>query len=164
MSKKFPNRILMVCMGNICRSPIAEAVMRATIEKADLSHEWYVDSAGIEGWHSGCEADPRTLNVLANHNIKYNNRARVLLLQDFEQYDYIFGMDQSNMASLKRMAPQDCKAKLLLLGDFGLKPDDRIIEDPYYYVGEAPFEKIYEQCIIACPNFLKQARSSQIRL
>ncbi|XP_017001396.2 low molecular weight phosphotyrosine protein phosphatase 2 [Drosophila takahashii] len=154
--------VLMVCVGNHCRSPIAEAVMRDVIEGAGLQGEWHVESAGIEGWHCGCRPDERVLNVLARHNIEYYSIARVLTPEDFLKFDYIFGMDRSNLAALKRMAPDYAKAKVLLLGDFGLKPDERIIEDPYYNIGEAPFETIYQQCKIACQNFLKQARLKQI--
>ncbi|KAH8337358.1 hypothetical protein KR059_008302 [Drosophila kikkawai] len=156
------NSVLMVCVGNICRSPIAEAVMGEVIVKAGLQKEWHVESAAIEGWHSGSMPDERALSVLAKHNISYIGYARVLTTDDFKKFDYIFGKDRSNLAALKRMAPDNAKAKVLLLGNFGLKPDDRIIEDPYYSVGEEPFEKIYQKCSIACQKFLEQARMEQI--
>ncbi|XP_017084647.1 low molecular weight phosphotyrosine protein phosphatase 2 [Drosophila eugracilis] len=156
------NHVLMVCVGNLCRSPIAEAVMRDVVQRAGLQGEWHVESAGIEGWHCGCSPDDRALNVLANHNIQYCGAARILTPEDFLKFDYIFGMDRSNLAALKRMAPDYSTAKVLMLGDFGLKPDERVIEDPYYNIGEAAFEKIYQQCKIACQNFLIQARLKQI--
>ncbi|XP_016959806.1 low molecular weight phosphotyrosine protein phosphatase 2 [Drosophila biarmipes] len=154
--------VLMVCVGNLCRSPIAEAVMRDVVARAGLQGEWHVESAGIEGWHCGCRPDERALKVLARNNIKYCGHARVLTPEDFLEFDYIFGMDRSNLAALKQMAPDFATAKVLLLGDFGLKPDERIIEDPYYDIGEASFEKIYQQCNTACQNFLRQARLKQI--
>ncbi|EDW42275.1 low molecular weight phosphotyrosine protein phosphatase 2 [Drosophila sechellia] len=154
--------VLMVCVGNLCRSPIAEAVMRDVVARAGLQGEWHVESAGIEDWHSGRRPDERALNVLARHNIDYHGKARVLAPEDFFEFDYIFGMDLSNLAALRRMAPKGATAKLLILGNFGLKPDERIIEDPYYDISEAPFEQIYRQCSIACKNFLKQARLKQI--
>ncbi|EDV49184.1 low molecular weight phosphotyrosine protein phosphatase 2 [Drosophila erecta] len=156
------NSVLMVCVGNLCRSPIAEAVMRDVVARAGLQAEWHVESAGIEGWHSGRRPDERALNVLARHNLDYFGTARVLAPEDYLKFDYIFGMDLSNLAALRRMAPKGATAKLLLLGDFGLRPDERILEDPYYDIGEAPFEQIYRQCKIACKNFLKQARLKQI--
>ncbi|KAH8251578.1 hypothetical protein KR038_002285, partial [Drosophila bunnanda] len=149
-------------IGNICRSPIAEAVMGEVIIKAGLQKEWHVESAAIEGWHSGSIPDERALRVMAKHNISYTGYARILTTDDFMKFDYIFGMDRCNLAALNRMAPDNATAKVLLLGNFGLKPDDRIIEDPYYSVGEAPFEKIYQKCHIACQNFLEQARQQQI--
>lgn len=119
-------------VGNICRSPIAEAVMGEVILRAGLQKEWHVESAAIEGWHSGCPPDERALSVLSKHNIYYTGHARVLTSDDFMKFDYIFGMDRSNLAALKRIAPSCGTAKVLLLGDFGLKPDERIIEDPFY--------------------------------
>ncbi|EDX13034.1 low molecular weight phosphotyrosine protein phosphatase 2 isoform X1 [Drosophila simulans] len=154
--------VLMVCVGNLCRSPIAEAVMRDVVTRAGLQGEWHVESAGIEDWHSGRRPDERALNVLARHNIDYHGKARVLAPEDFFEFDYIFAMDLSNLAALRRMAPKGTTAKLLILGNFGLKPDERIIEDPYYDISEAPFEQIYRQCSIACKNFLKQALLKQI--
>lgn len=118
--------------GNICRSPIAEAVMRDVIGREGLQKEWHVESAGIEGWHSGCPPDERALKVLARHNITYHKCARVVNSDDFFKFDYIFAMDRSNLAALKRITPSYGTAKMFLLGDFGLKPDERIIEDPYY--------------------------------
>ncbi|KAH8280997.1 hypothetical protein KR054_006487, partial [Drosophila jambulina] len=149
-------------VGNICRSPIAEAVMDEVIVRAGLQREWHVESAAIEGWHSGSRPDERALKVLAKHKISYIGYARVLTIEDFMKFDYIFCMDRCNLAELKRMAPDNPTAKVLLLGNFGLKPDERIIEDPYYSVGETPFENIYQKCLKACQNFLQQARQKQI--
>lgn len=106
--------------------------MRDVVARAGLQGEWHVESAGIEDWHSGHRPDERALNVLARHNIEYNGKARVLAPEDFLEFDYIFAMDLSNLAALRRMAPKGTTAKLLILGNFGLKPDERIIEDPYY--------------------------------
>ncbi|KAH8360123.1 hypothetical protein KR093_010869, partial [Drosophila rubida] len=148
---------------NISRSAMAEAVLGDIIRKSGLQSEWQVDSAAIEGWHLGEKPDPRALNVLGHHKIKYNACARRLDIDDFEKFDYILGMDQSNMASLKLLKPHHSNSKLLLLSDFlfGFQTN-RVIEDPYYDIGEASFEKIYEQCNYACSNFLKQARHNEI--
>ncbi|SPP80302.1 low molecular weight phosphotyrosine protein phosphatase 2 [Drosophila guanche] len=157
-----PQNVLIVCVGNICRSPIAEAVMRDKIARAGLQEDWYVESAAIEGWHCGSRPDERALRVLDEHNIECSSVARQLQPEDFQRFDYILAMDRSNLASLKHLAPKGGRAKLLLLGDFGLKPDERSIEDPYYLMGLAPFKKIYEQCTIACEKFLKQAQMNEI--
>ncbi|XP_034486729.1 low molecular weight phosphotyrosine protein phosphatase 2-like isoform X2 [Drosophila innubila] len=155
-----PKSVLMVCVDNISRSPIAEAVLHDAICKLGLQNEWRVDSAAIEGWNLGAKPDPRALSVLRHHNIEYYSCARRLVLDDFDKFDYILGMDQSNMASLKLLMPHYSNATLLLLSDFlfGFEPNHRAIEDPYY----APFEKIFEQCSYACSSFLKQARRNQI--
>lgn len=121
-------------VDNISRSPIAEAVLHDAIYKLGLQNEWRVDSAAIEGWNLGARPDPRALSVLRHHNIEYCSRARRLDLDDFEKFDYILGMDQSNMASLKLLMPHYSNATLLLLSDFlfGFDPNNRAIEDPYY--------------------------------
>lgn len=118
--------------GNICRSPIAEAVMKQALEREKLHHEWTVDSAGLGGWHSGSLPDGRALSVLKQNGIVYSNRARIITADDFKECDYIFGMDNNNVAELNRLAPQNSKAKVELLGDFGLEESNKIIEDPYY--------------------------------
>ncbi|XP_039965377.1 low molecular weight phosphotyrosine protein phosphatase 1-like [Bactrocera neohumeralis] len=155
-------KILMICLGNICRSPIAEGVMIETIENAGVSADWKVDSAAIGGWHVGNSPDHRALKIMQNHNINYKNKARQIKKDDFLQFDYIFGMDEENMCDLRRLAPTNAKAKLLLLGDFGLQKSDRIIEDPYYQRGDAGFEKAYQQCVVACAAFLKEATAGKV--
>ncbi|ALC46798.1 primo-2, partial [Drosophila busckii] len=149
---------------NIYRSPIAEAVMRKSFAKLGLQNHWHVDSAAIESWHLGDKPDPRALGVLSKHGIEYQNCARLLVSDDFKKFDYIFGMDQSDMASLRQLIPSYSNTKLLLLSDFlfTLQPRERLIEDPHYNMGEAPFEKIFDQCSHACLNFLKQARLNEI--
>uniref|UniRef100_A0A1A9WDJ8 Low molecular weight phosphotyrosine protein phosphatase n=1 Tax=Glossina brevipalpis TaxID=37001 RepID=A0A1A9WDJ8_9MUSC len=154
-------KILMVCLGNICRSPIAEAVMNQVLEREKLHHEWSVDSAGLGGWHSGSLPDERALSVLKQNGIVYVNRARVITIEDYKDCDYIFGMDNSNVAELKRRAPDNSKAKIKLLGDFGLEASDKIIVDPYYLVGEEAFVKVYKQCLLACTAFAEHLKKQK---
>ncbi|XP_067632450.1 low molecular weight phosphotyrosine protein phosphatase 1-like [Eurosta solidaginis] len=155
-------RILMVCLGNICRSPIAEAVMIDTIHQAGASAEWQVDSAAIGDWHRGKQPDHRALSTMKKHNLPYNNKARQITKQDFNDFDYIFGMDEENMSDLKSLAPAGSKGNLLLLGNFGLEKSERIIVDPYYQKGDAGFEKAYQQCVKACAAFFEQAVAGKI--
>lgn len=103
-----------------------------TIKKAGLSDEWEVDSAAIGSWHVGNPPDGRARSTMKKHDLPYNNKARQLKSKDFEEFDYIFGMDNENMDDLKDRAPKGSKAKLLMLGNFGLPEAERIIEDPYY--------------------------------
>lgn len=91
-----------------------------------------VDSAAIGSWHVGNRADPRALSTLQNHGLKSTHIVRQITKQDFNDFDYIFGMDEDNMSELRRLAPKNSKAELLMLGDFGLAKENRIIEDPYY--------------------------------
>ncbi|XP_025834209.1 low molecular weight phosphotyrosine protein phosphatase 1-like [Agrilus planipennis] len=148
-------KVLFVCLGNICRSPIAEAVFCNLIEKNDVKDKWAVDSAAIGSWHVGKSPDRRALTVLQKYQIKYNGRARQVAVNDYHEYDFIFGMDDENIDDLKRRAPNNPKAQILLLGDF--HPEgDRIIRDPYYDSDIKGFEKCYEQCVRCCEEFLKQ--------
>ncbi|KRT82851.1 hypothetical protein AMK59_3964 [Oryctes borbonicus] len=127
MSKK----VLFVCLGNICRSPIAEAVFLDLIKQRGVQDKWEADSAALGGWHEGNLPDQRAMATLRKHNISYSNRARQIDEIDYNTFDYIFGMDENNISNLKRDAPEDAKGKIMLLGD--LDPEgDRIIRDPYY--------------------------------
>ncbi|XP_064550417.1 low molecular weight phosphotyrosine protein phosphatase 1 [Drosophila montana] len=148
-------KILMICLGNICRSPIAEVVMVDTLAKAKIEGV-VVDSAALGSWHVGNRADPRALSTLKNHGLKSTHIVRQIKKQDFTDFDYIFGMDEDNMSQLRNLAPKGSKAELLMLGDFGLSEKDRIIEDPYYQSGAEGFETAYQQCVVACEAFVKQ--------
>nr|CAH7742792.1 unnamed protein product [Callosobruchus chinensis] len=148
-------KVLFVCLGNICRSPIAEAVFQHLIKEKGLTDKWEADSAAIGGWHSGSRPDSRATQTLKNHKIDYNARARQIEDEDFNMFDYIFGMDENNISSLKSQCPKGAKAKILLLGDFDPQ-GDRIIRDPYYDTGAEGFEKCYQQCLRACTAFLEK--------
>uniref|UniRef100_A0A1A9WDK0 Low molecular weight phosphotyrosine protein phosphatase n=1 Tax=Glossina brevipalpis TaxID=37001 RepID=A0A1A9WDK0_9MUSC len=155
------NKILMVCLGNTCRSTIAEAVMLETLKNAGLGQNWQVDSAGIADWNIDCPAEPRALNTMKKHGLSYSNRGRQIQEIDFHQFDYIFGMDENNIKHLKRLAPSNSKAQILLLGDFGLPKNERIIVDPYFDHDDAGFEKAYQQSVIACEAFLKSVLTNK---
>ncbi|XP_073815880.1 low molecular weight phosphotyrosine protein phosphatase 2-like isoform X2 [Musca autumnalis] len=135
---------------------MAEAVMRKIFQRRGVDKEWVVDSAALVGYHSGSLPEERALNVLENHGIHYDKEARVIQPKDFTECDYIFGMDSDNVAELKKIAPPDCRAKIMLLGDFGLQESEKIIHDPYYFLGEAPFEEVYDKCVVACKAFVEE--------
>ncbi|KAK9499185.1 hypothetical protein O3M35_003684 [Rhynocoris fuscipes] len=146
--------VLFICLGNICRSPIAEAVFINLIKTRNVEDKWTVDSAALGPWHIGKSPDPRAMSVLKAKQINYSHKARQITKDDFRTFDYIFGMDEENMASLKRMAPKDGKAACALLGSYDPQ-GERIIEDPYYDDGDEGFYKCYEQCVRSCEGFLK---------
>ncbi|XP_075170533.1 low molecular weight phosphotyrosine protein phosphatase 2-like [Haematobia irritans] len=151
-----PKKILMVCMANICRSPMAEAIMRQALQRTNVHEDWIVDSAALVGYHSGSLPEERALSVLKNHGISYDKEARVITTDDFLNADYIFGMDSDNVAELKKRALPECKGKIMLLGEFGLNENEKNIHDPYYFLGEAPFEEVYEKCVKACKAFIRE--------
>lgn len=105
--------------------------MNATIKKYHVYDQWQVDSAGIMHWHVGKEPNEFSLKIMKKYKLPYNNRARQIKPSDFEEFDYIFAMDLYNLRDLGECMPEGSRAKLLLLGDFGLPKSDRIIEDPY---------------------------------
>ncbi|CAH1110168.1 unnamed protein product [Psylliodes chrysocephalus] len=148
-------KVLFVCLGNICRSPIAEAVFQHLVKEKGISDHWVVDSAAIGSWHVGKQPDTRARQILKNHNISYNGKARQIQTEDFNEFDYIFGMDDENISDLTSEAPKKYKAKILLLGDFDPE-GDRIIRDPYYDSGSEGFEKCFQQCLRSSEAFLKE--------
>ncbi|CRK88832.1 CLUMA_CG002540, isoform B [Clunio marinus] len=153
--------ILMICLGNICRSPIAEAVMIDCIKKQKLMEQFEIDSAAIGPWHVGKKPNQRALDTMRIHNLQYHNKARQIKNDDFNKFDYIFGMDDENIDDLNGMKPKDSKAKVLLLGDFDPE-GERIIRDPYYDRDAKGFEKAYIQSVRCCESFLKKLLAGEI--
>lgn len=147
-------KVLFICLGNICRSPIAEGVFQKAINDQNLADKWEIDSAAIGEWHVGNPPDSRAMDTLKKHDIAYNHVARQLKAEDYDHFDYIFGMDNENMKELNRRAPKSCKAKLLLFGDFD-DEGEKIIRDPYYDNDSAGFEKCYQQSVRCTKGFLK---------
>jgi protein-tyrosine phosphatase len=135
-------RVLFVCLGNICRSPMAEAVFRHLVEQAGLSDQILVDSAGTSDYHIGERAHPGTRAVLRDNGIEYEGRARQITPADFEQFDYILAMDNENLADLRRMAPPETRAVIRRFLDFADGVSIREVPDPYYY-GQPEFEYVY---------------------
>ncbi|KAK6747153.1 hypothetical protein RB195_000398 [Necator americanus] len=142
-------------MCNICRSPIAEAVFLSIIKKRGISDQWIVDSAAIIDFHKGKSPDSRTLSTLKKFGITdYEHRARVTTTADIREFDYIFGMDNSNISDLEDLAKQtERKAKIGLLGEYDPE-GHKIVPDPYYESGDAMFEQVYHQCVRCCEAFL----------
>lgn len=130
--------ILFVCLGNICRSPLAEAAFRREAERLGLDAE--ADSAGNGDWHSGEPPDPRACAVAATNGIDIAQlRARQVGLEDFRRFDHIVAMDRQNLADLRRLQPADGRAMVSLLLDHVPGREGQPVADPYYG-GEEHFE------------------------
>lgn len=128
-------KILFVCLGNICRSPAAEAVMKATLKKLGIENAFYVDSAGTYGGHSGSLPDARMRKHAALRGYHLEHRARRFYASaDFAEFDMIIGMDRQNIADLKKLAvTAEERAKIYAMIDFCRKDMVyREIPDPYY--------------------------------
>ncbi|XP_029281607.1 low molecular weight phosphotyrosine protein phosphatase isoform X1 [Cottoperca gobio] len=146
---------LFVCLGNICRSPIAEAVFRKMATDAGVVDKWVIDSGATSDWNIGSSPDARGLACLRMHGIESRHSARQVTKEDFKSFDYILCMDESNLTELNRKAKlaKDGEAKIELLGSYDPQKQ-LIIKDPYYGSDE-DFEKVYEQCVRCCKAFLE---------
>lgn len=144
---------LFICLGNICRSPIAEAVFNHVAKENGEADQWLVDSAAIGDWHVGKQPDKRARDCMASHEIQMNHRARQIAHDDFYKYQYIFGMDENNMDDLRRLAPKKHPATVQMFGEY--HPQGTcIIRDPYYDNGAEGFEEVYQQCLECSKAFI----------
>jgi protein-tyrosine phosphatase len=144
-----PIRILMVCLGNICRSPLAEGIMRSKLTK-----NYYIDSAGTGGWHAGEAPDKRSIQTARNHGIDISKQsARKFTITDFDSFDVIFVMDQSNYKDVINLAPNEAaKSKVQLLLD-----NSKEVPDPYYGTLE-DFEQVYQLLNQACEAIARKLK------
>jgi protein-tyrosine phosphatase len=144
-----PMNILMVCLGNICRSPLAEGILGTK-----LTTDFYIDSAGTVGWHVGQSPDVRSIETARNYDIDISNlKARKFSVSDFDTFDHIFVMDQSNYKDVLQLAPNGiAKSKVALI----LGPSKEV-PDPYYG-GQDGFEKVYHLLDQACEEIAKKLK------
>jgi len=145
--------VMFVCLGNICRSPMAEAVFKEVARQNGVADKWHAESAGTGGWHVGCSPDERTMTLLRDNGIRFEHSAQQLVKEHFHTFDFIFGMDHDNMSQISRKQPKGSKAQVLLLGSFDPQGDS-VIRDPYYDSDNRGFEKCYQQCLRSCKSFL----------
>ena len=134
-------KVLFVCLGNICRSPMAEAVFSQKVKEAGL--DIVVDSCGTAAYHIGEKPDSRTIDVVIQNNITIDHSGRQLSHNDFYQFDYIMAMDRSNLAEINYRRPDDSKAQIALMRDFDSQPGNGEVPDPYYG-GSDGFEKVFQ--------------------
>jgi protein-tyrosine phosphatase len=156
-------RLLFVCLGNICRSPSAEAVMRKAVWDAGLSEHVSLDSAGTGSWHVGHPPDDRAREAARARGIDVDGTARQVLPDDFDRFDLILAMDRSNLADLTRMAPDDqARAKLRLLREFQQPPSTAAgegldVPDPYYG-GPGGFDQVLDLLEASCAGLLEEVK------
>jgi protein-tyrosine phosphatase len=138
-----PFSILFVCLGNICRSPLAEGVMRHKVRQAGQMDRFSLDSAGTGAWHVGNPADRRSVSVGAIHGVDLSDlRARQVSVEDFYRFDLILAMDVSNLSDLRSMQPGDGVAELALYRSY-CDDGEQDVPDPYYG-GDRGFEDVYQ--------------------
>jgi protein-tyrosine phosphatase len=155
------NRILFVCMGNICRSPTAEGVMRRLVREAGLEHEFEIESAGTGSWHAGDPPDRRATAAAATRGITLEGAARQIRPRDFEHFDLLLAMDRENLREMRTFSPDgDATGKARLLREFdpaSAGAPDLDVPDPYYG-GPDGFETVLDQVEAACKGLLDALR------
>ncbi|HJT40288.1 MAG TPA: low molecular weight protein-tyrosine-phosphatase [Sphingobium sp.] len=151
--------ILFVCLGNICRSPLAEAALRAEAERAGLVVD--VDSAGTGDWHVGCPPDRRAQAVALRHGIDIAGyRGRQVTAADFRRFDHVFALDAENLKNLRRLRPSDGTAQLRLLMDLVPGREGSGVTDPYF--GEdAGFDVTWDDVTRAARAIVERLLSDQ---
>jgi protein-tyrosine phosphatase len=149
------NKVLMVCLGNICRSPLAEGVLKKLVHDKKLSQDFLIDSAGTIHHHIGERPDSRSIEVAKNHGISLEHLGRQFTNNDFQNFNHILVMDESNYQNVIRLAKsQEEINKVHLITDFDMRSTKpKIVPDPYY--GNInDFEEVYQQLNYCCEGFL----------
>ena len=148
-------RVLMVCMGNICRSPMAEGVLRAKLQQAGLHTRVVVDSAGTHGYHAGEAPDPRAIRAAAQRGVDLSMlRARPVQPEDFSRFDWLLAMDQANLSWLQSRLPEGAQTRLGLLMAYARRHAGvREVPDPYYGAA-AGFEHVLDLVEDACDGLV----------
>lgn len=146
--------VLFVCLGNICRSPLAEGVFQHLVEEAGVSDEFEIDSAGTGSWHVGERPDTRAIAVARAHGITLPSRARQITPEDLDHFDYVIAMDLENVRNLEKMAESSrTDVQIHLLREFDPEHTGDEVPDPYYG-GASGFEKVFKIVSQSCEALL----------
>lgn len=150
-------KILMVCLGNICRSPLAEGILKQKIQEHEL--DWKVDSAGTGSWHIGELPDPRSIAVAKKYGIDITDqRARQFQGEDLDEFDLIFAMDQSNYRDIIRLAYLgDKEEKVALILNLTTPGSNKSVPDPYW--DDNGFDKVYHMLDTACDKLIEKYKT-----
>lgn len=147
-------KVTFVCLGNICRSPMAEGVFKDKVEKAGLSAQFEIDSCGTGRWHIGESAHPGTQKILKQHDIDYRGAARQINENDLAEADYLIAMSQTNEQAIQRLGSVQGEVSLLL--DYARGVDETDVPDPYY---TGNFEYVYDLVEAGTEGLLMEIRA-----
>ena len=154
--------VIFVCMGNICRSPTAEAVFRDYVEKAGLLENIHIDSAGTHNYHIGDPPDARTQHAARRRGYDMSKlRGRQVEAEDFLRFDYVLAMDEANLANLRQLRPGDAQSHLGLFLEFAERHREREVPDPYFG-GADGFERVLDMVEDAANGLLKHIRQHHL--
>lgn len=162
--------VLFVCLGNICRSPMAEGAFRHLVEERGLQGKISWDSAGTSGFHAGELADPRMMETARTHGIDLTHRSRKLIIEDFAHFHYIISMDSANLDIILALQKKAMQAglqgipKILMMRSFDPDAGDNEedVPDPYYG-GLNGFEDVYQMLTRACENFVDFLENTELK-
>lgn len=161
-------RLLFVCLGNICRSPTAEGVMRALVAEAGLQEQIEIDSAGTGSWHVGSAPDRRATDAARARGLVLEGAARQVSPSDLEHFDLLLAMDAENARELRALAEDERqRAKVRLLREFDPTSDDDPptrdldVPDPYYG-GPGGFDEVLDLVLAACEGLLQEIRAGRV--
>lgn len=132
MSNQAPTGVLFVCLGNICRSPMAEAIFLDKVSQLGMQSEFTVDSCGTASYHLGEPPHKLTLEVLRDHGIETSHRGRQLAANDFSRFDWFMAMDRNNFTAIRQRASEDRLDRIQLIRDFDDQAPGQDVPDPYY--------------------------------
>jgi len=151
--------VLFVCLGNICRSPLAEGIFRKLVSEAGLETRFDIDSAGTGAWHVGERPDARAEMVANQHGVHLASRARQISEDDLRHFDWIIAMDRENLRNIERMADAiGSDAEIRLLRDFDEEGTGDEVPDPYYG-GASGFENVFEMVHRSCLTLLERLKT-----
>lgn len=158
-AKDAPLRVLFVCSGNICRSPLAEALFRRLVAEEGLDHRFEIDSAGMHDYHEGDRADPRTRRVARRRGVDVTSIARRVSDADFERFDLIVAMDRGHRRALLSGAGAEHAAKIRMMREYDPAADGPDVPDPYYGEGDRGFEEVHAILEAACRGLLQSLKA-----
>lgn len=155
-------KVLFVCMGNVCRSPTAEAVFRHYVERAGLAESILIDSAGTYDYHIGEPPDTRTRHAAQQRGYDMSAlRGRQVQRADLERFDYVLAMDKANLAILQYLTPRGCKIQAKLFLDYARHHNESEVPDPYYG-GAQGFEHVLDMVEDAAQELLQHIRQREL--